>query len=91
MGNSLLPPATGTQFCLKWGPNFESDGDLMVAMGNRFRLFIQTLNNDKKPFNSIFNSKTKSNYSFKEFIHSKTKSNYSFKELFIQTGQNNPA
>ena len=62
-----------------------------VALGDRFWLFIQTLNNDKKPFNSIFNSKTKSNYSFKEFIHSKTKSNYSFKELFIQTGQNNPA
>ena len=50
-------------------------------MGDRFWLFIQTLNNDKKPFNSIFNSKTKSNYSFKEFIHSKTKSNYSFKEF----------
>ena len=31
--------------------------------------FIQTLNNDKKPFNSIFNSKRKTNYSFKEFIH----------------------
>ena len=76
-----------------------------VALGDRFWLFIQTLNNDKKPFNSIFNSKTKSNYSFKEFIHSKTKSNYSFKEfihsktksnysfkeLFIQNGQNNPA
>ena len=52
-----------------------------LAMGDRFWLFIQTLNNDKKPFNSIFNSKTKSNYSFKEFIHSKTKSNYSFKEF----------
>ena len=62
-----------------------------VALGDRFWLFIQTLNNDKKPFNSIFNSKIKSNYSFKEFIHSKTKSNYSFKELFIQNGQNNPA
>ena len=76
-----------------------------LALGDRFWLFIQTLNNDEKPFNSIFNSKTKSkysfkefihsklksNYSFKEFIHSKTKSNYSFKELFIQTGQNNPA
>ena len=54
---------------------------LYVAMGDRFWLFIQTLNNDKKPFNSIFNSKTKSNYSFKEFIHSKTKLNYSFKEF----------
>ena len=47
-----------------------------VALGDRFRLFIQTLNNAKKPFNSIFNSKTRSNYSFKEFIHSKTKLNY---------------
>ena len=46
-----------------------------VALGDRFWLFIQTLNIDKKPFNSIFNSKTKSNYSFKEFIHSKTNSN----------------
>ena len=62
-----------------------------LALGDRFWLFIQTLNNDKKPFNSIFNSKTKSNYSFKEFIHSKTESNYSFKELFIQIGKNNPA
>ena len=44
-----------------------------VALGDRFGLFIQTLNYDKKPFNSIFNSKTKSNHSFKEFIHSKTK------------------
>ena len=67
------------------------DGGSGIALGDRFWLFIQTLNNDKKPFNSIFNSKTKSNYSFKEFIHSKTKSNYSFKELFIQNGQNNPA
>ena len=62
-----------------------------VALGDRFWLFIQTLKNDKKPFNSIFNSKTILNYSFKEFIHSKTKSNYSFKELFIHNGQNNPA
>ena len=65
--------------------NFKKDNtkdyDMDLAMGDRFRLFIQTLNNDKKPFNSIFNSKTKSNYSFKEFIHSKTKSNYSFKEF----------
>ena len=35
MGNSLLPPATGTQFCPKWGPNFESDGDLMVTSASR--------------------------------------------------------
>ena len=50
-----------------------------LAMGDRFRLFIQTLNNAKKPFNSLFNSKTRSNYSFKEFIHSKKIPNYSFK------------
>ena len=62
-----------------------------VAMGDRFWLFIQTLNIDQKPFNSIFNSKTKSNYSFKEFIHSKTESNYSFKELFIQIGKKQPS
>ena len=35
-----------------------------IALGDRFWLFIQTLNNDKKPFNSIFNSQTKLNYSF---------------------------
>ena len=52
-----------------------------VALGDRFCSFIQTLNNDKKPFNSIFNSKRKSNYSFKKFIHSKTIQNYSFKEF----------
>ena len=55
------------------------DGGVTVALGDRFWLFIQTLNNAKKPFNSIFNSKTKSNYSFKEFIHSKKIPNYSFK------------
>ena len=91
--------------CRKKKPYFLWSFAKPVALGDRFWLFIQTLNNDKKPFNSIFNSKTKSNYSFKEFIHSKTKSNYSFKEfihsktksnysfkeLFIQNGQNNPA
>ena len=55
--------------------------DFNLALGDRFWLFIQTLNNDKKPFNSIFNSKRKSNYSFKKFIHSKTIQNYSFKEF----------
>ena len=69
----------------------QASSTAQVALGDRFSLFIQTLNIDQKPFNSILNSKTKSNYSFKEFIHSKTKSNYSFNELFIQTGQNNPA
>ena len=64
-----------------WSLALALQGALSIAMGDRFWLFIQTLNNDKKPFNSIFNSKTKSNYSFKEFIHSKTKSNYSFKEF----------
>ena len=47
-----------------------------LALGDRFWLFIQTLNNDKKPFNSIFNWKRKSNYSFKKFIYSKTIQNY---------------
>ena len=41
-----------------------------IALGDRFGLFIQTLNNAKKSFNSIFNSKENSEYSFKEFIHS---------------------
>ena len=27
--NALLPSAMGTQFCSKWGPIFEWDGDLM--------------------------------------------------------------
>ena len=51
------------------------DDDLFgswVALGDRFWLFIQTLNNAKKSFNSKENSK----YSFKEFIHSIRK-NYS--------------
>ena len=91
---SLLPPPANSHLL---------HGQL--ALGDWFWLFIQTLNSARKSFNSIFNSKTKSNYSFKEFIHSKTKSNYlfkefihsktkanhSFKELFIQNGQNNPA
>ena len=34
-GKSLLPLATGTQFCPKWGPNFESDGDLMGTFASR--------------------------------------------------------
>ena len=50
-----------------------------IALGDRFWLFIQTLNNAKKPFNSIFNSKRRSNYSFKESIHSIKIPNYSFK------------
>ena len=41
-----------------------------VALGDRFWLFIQTLNSARKSFNSIFNSKENSKYSFKEFIHS---------------------
>ena len=75
-------------------------GQYILIIINSFKHWITI-----KTFNSIFNSKTKSNYSFKEFIHSKTKSNYSFKEfihsktksnysfkeLFIQNGQNNPA
>ena len=51
------------------------DFELPLVLGDRFWWFIQTLNNAKKPFSSIFNSKTKSNYSFKEFIHSKIKLN----------------
>ena len=42
----------------------------LVGVGDRFRLFIQTLNNAWKPFNSIFNSKWNQKYSFNEFIHS---------------------
>ena len=49
----------------------ESRFVIVIALGDRFWLFIQTLNNAQKSFNSIFNSKTRSNYSFKEFIHSK--------------------
>ena len=41
-----------------------------LGVGDRFRLFIQTLNNAWKPFNSIFNSKWNQKYSFNEFIHS---------------------
>ena len=45
-------------------------GHISLALGDRFWLFIQTLNNAKKSFYSIFNSKENSKYSFKEFIHS---------------------
>ena len=31
VGIALLPNATGTQFCPKWGPNFESDVDSIAA------------------------------------------------------------
>ena len=41
-----------------------------VALGDRFWLFIQTLNSARKSFNSIFHSKENSKYSFKENIHS---------------------
>ena len=61
-----------------WSRNLEKESaanqpvdEYNLALGDRFWLFIQTLNNAKKPFNSIFNSKTRSNYSFKELIHSK--------------------
>ena len=30
----LLPSAKGTQFCSKWGPNFEWDGDLMQTFAS---------------------------------------------------------
>ena len=36
-----------------------------IALGDRYRKFYQTLNNAKKPFNSIFNSKKFQPYSFK--------------------------
>ena len=52
----------------------------LVALGDRFWLFIQTLNNDKRSFNSIFNSKTKSNYSFKNKIKLFIQRIYSFKK-----------
>ena len=51
-----------------------------LALGDRYRKFYRTLNNAKKPFNSIFNS------IFLRIIHSKKLflKNYSFKEKFIQ-------
>ena len=52
-----------------------------LALGDRFWLFIQTLNSAKISFNSIFNSKENSKYSFKEFIHSMRK------KLFKTRGQ----
>ena len=55
-----------------------------VALGDRYRKFYRTLNNAKKPFNSIFNSKTRSNYSFKEFIHSKKSQIIHSNKIFIQ-------
>ena len=53
---------------------------LGLALDNIYRKFYRTLNNAKKPFNSIFNS------IFLRIIHSKKLflKNYSFKEKFIQ-------
>ena len=51
-----------------------------VALGDRFWLFIQTLNNARKLFNSIFNSKENSKYSFKPFIHSIGKKLFKLRE-----------
>ena len=45
-----------------WGPHLPRlphQTRQPLAMGDRFWLFIQTLNNDKKPPNSIFKSRTK--------------------------------
>ena len=39
--------------------------DGVIALGDRYRKFYRTLNNAKKPFNSIFNSKKFQPYSFK--------------------------
>ena len=39
--------------------------DIELALGDRYRKFYRTLNNAKKPFNSIFNSKNFQSYSFK--------------------------
>ena len=43
----LLPSAKGTQFCSKWGPNFEWDGDLM-------RTFASTNGDPKSDFLKIY-------------------------------------
>ena len=44
-----------------------------VGVGDRFWLFIFTLNRAKKWFNSIFNSKLNQEYSFNKIIHSNWK------------------
>ena len=41
------------------------DSSSQLALGDRYRKFYRTLNNAKKPFNSIFNSKKFQPYSFK--------------------------
>ena len=56
---------------------------MWVALGDRFWLFIQTLNKDKKSFNSIFDSKIQIIHSKNSFIPKKSKIIHS-KNLFIQ-------
>ena len=46
-----------------WAPSFFRHFHL--ALGDRYRKFYRMLNNAKKPFNSIFNSKNFQPYSFK--------------------------
>ena len=60
-------------FICIWFVCFYIWSDLYLALGDRFWLFIQTLNSARKSFNSIFNSKENSKYSFKESILSKRK------------------
>ena len=61
----------------------DSGARVAIALGDRYRKFYRTLNNAKKPFNSIFNSKRKSNYSFKVFIHSKKHQNYQHRQAVL--------
>ena len=60
---------------------------LLIGVGDRFRLFIQTLNNAWKPFNSIFNSKWNQKYSFNEFIHSNWKKLFKMWQIYPKNAQ----
>ena len=53
---------------------------LHLGVADRFWLFIFTLNQAKKWFNSIFNSKSHREYSFNKIIHSNWKTNNSLRK-----------
>ena len=68
-------------------PPYGQSGNLTspwLALGDRFWLFIQTLNNDKKLFNSIFNSKTNLIIHSKNLFIQKLNQIIHSKNLFIQ-------
>ena len=60
-----------------------------LGVGDRFWLFIFTLNRAKKWFNSIFNSKLNQEYSVNKIIHSKLNQQFSFNEIIHSNWKTN--